>query len=443
MSARAWTFFRRSRIVIFVVGIILSVALSAIFSVLTVQQWAWDDTPKRVFMIILAATFGVGALFLYLMAVVKFRAWHDAARISLYSFISLGSAIYFTFIGRPYLCPPFVGPATGCYELSITVVAGTWTLASVLLLYIACLAAMAHIPRPPGDVDTITESLPRQDTINSFEPLMLKNVGERRASMESVESYLSFTSAKRLPSPYETKRDLPLANTNGAQPPPYPAEGYRPVPVTTPLHSPFQRSFANTNTKPSSPSGISSTASSVASVRSTLPTNPRPLPNPFLSPGPISRSPSVCPSTFTASTSWSRGAYSANYPPFSPSAFPLPPGYGNSPYPQTPRTEVSSFSDPGPLRRHPSSLRPSGRSGNDLQLHSAPSSPMSYSPRARYLAVPQRAVLPTRPQLVETSSPSDKRRWVQWHDYSADMPQSSAASLVSHATGKTVMLEFR
>ncbi|KAK7043582.1 hypothetical protein VNI00_008193 [Paramarasmius palmivorus] len=303
---------------------------------------------------------------------------------------------------------------------------------------------MAHVPRPAKVQEPDTEYLTRQTSNDSSKPLFSKET-DRRASIESVETFLSFNSAKRLPSPYETKRDYPLAPANEPQPPPYLAGGYNPGRIATPLSSPLQRPLGN-NTLPSSP--WPPAAASVHRATSTTPSSStitaaaaaRPLPNPFLASDSISRRPSLCPSTVTTSTSWSRGGYSANYPPFSLSAFPMPPNL-NSTYPQTPRTDITTFSDPGPVRRHPSLLIPAGKLRQPSQFHSAPTTPMSYTAyHTGFLAVPERVAFPIHPRA---SPYNENHRWVQWHNPSPDVPRSSAASLVSYTTGKPVTLEFR
>ncbi|KAJ8078666.1 hypothetical protein PM082_012949 [Marasmius tenuissimus] len=252
----AWVIFRRFRIAIFVLCILISLACSTVFSIYCVRNWSSYGLSERIFMTALAAGYGVGGIFLYLVTVAPFRLWIDAARISVYFLLTSSGATIFTFVGREYPC--VLGPIF-CNQLSVALVIGTWTLSGLLLVYLCCLTAMLFVPQHqslqfPDTADTT--AVPSQMfssryySMESIQPLVSRQES-LRPKISYDESYpltrLSSTaSTPRTPSiritpPYQDPRE-PIPSTRATLFPAPPVSLHtirvRPLPLPSPCKDP-------------------------------------------------------------------------------------------------------------------------------------------------------------------------------------------------------------
>lgn len=166
----AWATFRRARIIVFSVLVLLCLAWSAMFVVLLVREWSHFDLSQHAVMLSLAAIHGFTSLLLYLMIIVYFRLWLDFARAGLLLVLHLGSAILFTLFGPQLPCVN-LGPEAVCRRFNFVIWVGCWVIAALVLGYTASLCIMACLPRPIASLSgrSITNLPPTTPQFNKFD----------------------------------------------------------------------------------------------------------------------------------------------------------------------------------------------------------------------------------------------------------------------------------
>ncbi|GLB35048.1 hypothetical protein LshimejAT787_0206130 [Lyophyllum shimeji] len=92
MSSRAWATFRAVRVGIFALAALLSLGWTIVLTVLLLREWRAYDISQRAIVIVSLVINGVSAILLYLMIVVHFRLWLDAARVAFVLHFQLASA---------------------------------------------------------------------------------------------------------------------------------------------------------------------------------------------------------------------------------------------------------------------------------------------------------------------------------------------------------------
>jgi len=148
MSSRAWTTFRAVRVVLFALATLLTIAWTIMYMVLLLREWSTYNTAQRAIVIMSLVINGVSAILLYLMIVVHFRVWLDAARVAFVLLFQLASTVTFALFSPNLPCNN-LGSETDCRHVTSAVINGGWTLLGLLLFYAFYLAVMSYIPMPP------------------------------------------------------------------------------------------------------------------------------------------------------------------------------------------------------------------------------------------------------------------------------------------------------
>ncbi|KAF8078045.1 hypothetical protein FPV67DRAFT_1443547 [Lyophyllum atratum] len=128
------------RVIVFAFATLLSIAWTIMFMVLLLREWRTYDIRQRAIVIISLVINGTSAIFLYLMIVVRFRLWPDAARVAFILLFQLGSTVTFALFSPSFPCDN-LGSETDCRRLTSAVINGGWALSG--------LSVMSHIPMPP------------------------------------------------------------------------------------------------------------------------------------------------------------------------------------------------------------------------------------------------------------------------------------------------------
>ncbi|KAF8894556.1 hypothetical protein BD779DRAFT_1669044 [Infundibulicybe gibba] len=146
-SARLWFLFKKVRVVLFAICTILSLAWTIFLAVLLLREWHAYDGSQRAIMIVLVSINGISAILLYLMIVVHFRIWLDAARISCLLIFQVGGTVTFALASPAFPCQN-LGSQPLCRQLSSAYVVIGWVFSGFLLFYAFILAFISHVPRP-------------------------------------------------------------------------------------------------------------------------------------------------------------------------------------------------------------------------------------------------------------------------------------------------------
>jgi len=147
MSSGPWTAFKAVRVVLFALASILCITLTIIFTILLIREWSLYNISQRIIVVVSLTINGVSAILLYLMIVVQFRLWLDAARVASLILFQLGSTVTFAIVSSSLPCKN-IGSETDCRHILTGAVDGGWVLTGLLLLYAFYLAVMSYIPLP-------------------------------------------------------------------------------------------------------------------------------------------------------------------------------------------------------------------------------------------------------------------------------------------------------
>ncbi|RDB21274.1 hypothetical protein Hypma_011511 [Hypsizygus marmoreus] len=196
MSSRVWTIFRTIRVVIFALSTLLSLAWAIIFATLLLREWATYSISQRAVVIMALSINGVSALLLYLMIVVRFRLWLDAARIAFVLFFQLGSTITFALCSPSFPCNN-LGSEEDCKRVTLTAINGGLGLSGLLLVYAFYLAVMSYVPPPPppwNPESVLSDGKRSHSAAPSTESAtwLLKPESVKRASSDSAYTHSTF-----------------------------------------------------------------------------------------------------------------------------------------------------------------------------------------------------------------------------------------------------------
>ncbi|KAJ3915768.1 hypothetical protein F5877DRAFT_81537 [Lentinula edodes] len=158
MFLRVLSVFKALRAFIFAICMTLSIGCATILSIFLLRQWSDFDLVSRIIVVILTVVHSLGGILLYLMIVVQFKVWLDAARVSVYlAFVLCGGLLLIT--GRASLPCSGSGIGNTCSQSTLSVAIASFVSSGLLLIYSVTLAVIAHIiPRPlfakaPSDIN--------------------------------------------------------------------------------------------------------------------------------------------------------------------------------------------------------------------------------------------------------------------------------------------------
>ncbi|KIK98841.1 hypothetical protein PAXRUDRAFT_823393 [Paxillus rubicundulus Ve08.2h10] len=146
-SATIWLAFRRFRTVELSIASILCLIWSIIISVYTAKSWSNYDGGQRGFLLGLVVLDFLSAILIYLMIVVKYTFWPDVVRTGILLGLHTAGVIIFMVYSPHFPCDAF-SSAAECHTFTNGVLAGLWTVTSLLLAYAIFLPLMAVIPSP-------------------------------------------------------------------------------------------------------------------------------------------------------------------------------------------------------------------------------------------------------------------------------------------------------
>ncbi|KAI6045391.1 hypothetical protein EDC04DRAFT_54907 [Pisolithus marmoratus] len=143
---KSWSLFRRFRITVLSFAAILCLLWSILIAVYTAKNWSsYEKGQRGVFSGLVALDF-LSSILIYLMVVVKYRYWPDAARTAV--LIGLHAAGTITVMAlKPHLpCNAFGGRST-CNTWTDVIIYGSWTITGFLGSYGVVLPFAAGLPR--------------------------------------------------------------------------------------------------------------------------------------------------------------------------------------------------------------------------------------------------------------------------------------------------------
>ncbi|OJA14879.1 hypothetical protein AZE42_00803 [Rhizopogon vesiculosus] len=192
--------FRRFRLIVLALASVLSLIWSIIITIYMAKNWSSYDSTQRAFLFGLIAIDFIGSILLYLMVVVKYQFWPDAARtVVLLGLEVAGSAVFMT-RSSSFPCSAF-GSTANCHIMTMIVIVGSWVISALVAMYAICLPfiAIALLPRPPTQSQVNDLENPR-DTVE-------EDAGKSHTSSASLlknqEGMSSDVYASELPIPPE------------------------------------------------------------------------------------------------------------------------------------------------------------------------------------------------------------------------------------------------
>ncbi|KAG1754519.1 hypothetical protein EDB19DRAFT_1666833 [Suillus lakei] len=180
-----WNRFRKFRLIVLALASILSLIWSIIIAVYMANNWSGYNSGERGFLFGLIVLDFIGSILLYLMIVVQYQFWPDAARTAVLLGLYAAGAVVFMILGPKFPCSAF-GSTANCHIMTITVLVGSWVISALMLLYAICLPFMAFIPRTPSPtqaddlenrptVAEVTEDLRKSHASSASHAWLLKN----------------------------------------------------------------------------------------------------------------------------------------------------------------------------------------------------------------------------------------------------------------------------
>lgn len=148
---KSWLLFRRFRVTVLSFAAVLCLLWSVLIAVYLAKNWSSYEAGQRGFFSGLVALDFVSSILIYLMIVVKYTYWPDAARtLVLIGLHAAGTIV--TMMLKPHLpCDTFGGWST-CNTLTDVIIYGSWTITGLIGLYGVVLPFMASLP-PRIDAD--------------------------------------------------------------------------------------------------------------------------------------------------------------------------------------------------------------------------------------------------------------------------------------------------
>lgn len=146
-----WNRFRRFRLIVLAFASILSLIWSIIISVYMANNWSGYNSGERGFLFGLIALDFIGSILLYLMIVVQYQFWPDAARTIVLLGLNVAGAVVLLILSPKFPCSAF-GSTAKCHNMTMTVLIGSWVISALMLLYAICLPFVAFIPHTPSPI---------------------------------------------------------------------------------------------------------------------------------------------------------------------------------------------------------------------------------------------------------------------------------------------------
>ncbi|KDQ33204.1 hypothetical protein PLEOSDRAFT_1110450 [Pleurotus ostreatus PC15] len=403
-SAKLWAAFTKYRRITFAFCAVASLGWAIFLSIFLSREWVEYDISERAIVVGLVAHHGLATILLYLMAVLQFRKWLDAARVAFVLIFQTGTIIVFSLFSTDFPCNQFLGSPAACRTGMMAAIIGIWSQTGVLLIYACVLALMTCFPAPvqaPVEVAKVTPY----------------DVVSKRSSASSVDSQTRLlrvdnSGYSRAPSP-RTHYARPVNSLSPMRSAALPS---------SPLHSPRPDGYGHTRGyRPNTPgSSYSSTASSASSVRvpSTGPSygpnlrsSPRSPRGPPGTPAPIILNPFLDPLS-RSSSAISSSTYASSANDWNPYATPIRYNYGTlTPPANTPRMLEAQYRPGAPLKSAPpyystSSFIPEERyMQNATAFLQVPMSPYAVQPSAQRL-MPPRSMTATPAHSIHSLSGS-------------------------------------
>lgn len=195
-----WNRFRNFRLIVLAFASVLSLIWSIIIVVYMANNWSSYNSGERGFLFGLIALDFIGSILLYLMIVVQYRFWPDAARTLVLLGLNVAGAVVFMILSPKFPCSAF-GSTTNCHNMTMTVLIGSWVISALILLYAICLPFVPFIPRTPSptqaddvenrpDVVEVKDDLRISHASSASQAWLLKN--QEGMSPEVLASELPF-----------------------------------------------------------------------------------------------------------------------------------------------------------------------------------------------------------------------------------------------------------
>ncbi|KAG1877881.1 hypothetical protein DFJ58DRAFT_753089 [Suillus subalutaceus] len=143
--------FRKFRRIVLAFASILSLIWTIIISVYIANNWSGYNSGERGFLFGLIALDFIGSILLYLMIVVQYQFWPDAARTMILLSLNVAGAVVFLILSPKFPCSAF-GSTAKCHNMTLTVLIGSWIISALILLYAICLPFVAITPRTPNPI---------------------------------------------------------------------------------------------------------------------------------------------------------------------------------------------------------------------------------------------------------------------------------------------------
>lgn len=176
--------FRKFRLTVLAFASILSLTWSIIIAVYMANNWSGYNSGERGFLFSLIGLDFVGSILLYLMIVVQYQFWPDAARTIVLLGLNVAGAVVFMILSPKFPCSAF-GSTAKCHAMTTVVLIGSWVISALLLLYAICLPFVALIPRSPTqaddlenqpDVTEVTDDMRISHASSTSQAWLLKNL---------------------------------------------------------------------------------------------------------------------------------------------------------------------------------------------------------------------------------------------------------------------------
>lgn len=149
----SWNTFRKFRRIVLAFASIVSLTWSIIIAVYMANNWSGYNSGERGFLFGLVGLDFVASILLYLMIVVQYHFWPDAARTAVLLSLDVAGAVVFMILSPKFPCNAF-GSTAKCHIMTMTVLIGSWAISALMLLYAICLPFVISIPRPPSPTQT-------------------------------------------------------------------------------------------------------------------------------------------------------------------------------------------------------------------------------------------------------------------------------------------------
>lgn len=199
----SWSRFRKFRLIVLAFASILSLIWSIIISVYMANNWSGYNSGERGFLFGLIALDFIGSILLYLMIVVQYQFWPDAARTIILLGLNVAGAVVFLILSPKFPCSAF-GSTAKCHNMTMTVLIGSWVISALILLYAICLPFVAFIHHKPdpiqaddledradaAEVTELTDDLRMSHASSASQGWLLKN--QEGMSPEAFASELPF-----------------------------------------------------------------------------------------------------------------------------------------------------------------------------------------------------------------------------------------------------------